>query len=194
MRRDAPDRGANHADPAQHARPRTQYSRSTPLRHLHLIRALFPRLSTGTIMLDNAGGSQLPRCVIDAMWECMERSFVQLGGDCAMSVRASTVIPRAREVVKVLLGGHEAAAGTREGSAIGAGMGEVFFGSSSATRNPVTRRSLPKFPSPIARRGTPIGMPQVPKNAGITRDVGANAANSCIHQQRVTDAWSASND
>lgn len=101
------------------------------LEHLPAIRALFPGLSTGTVMLDNAGGSQLPRCVIDAMRKYMEHSFVQLGGDCAMSVRASTVIPRAREVVKVFLGGHEATAGTREGSTVGAGMGEVFFGSSS---------------------------------------------------------------
>lgn len=101
------------------------------VQYLPAIRALFPGLSTGTIMLDNAGGSQLPRCVIDAMREYMERSFVQLGGDCAMSKRASSVIPRAREVVKVFLGGHEAVNGGTAGPAIGAGMGEVVFGSSS---------------------------------------------------------------
>lgn len=45
------------------------------LHHLPTIRSLFPGLSsdpsTGTIMLDNAGGSQLPRVVIDAVRECM---------------------------------------------------------------------------------------------------------------------------
>jgi selenocysteine lyase/cysteine desulfurase len=102
---------------------------------LSTIRSFFPGLSsdlsTGTIMLDNAGGSQLPRCVIDAMREYMEKSFVQLGGDYPLSKCATAVIPRAREVVKVFLGGHEAAGGYAAGSAIGAGMGDVFFGSSS---------------------------------------------------------------
>jgi len=95
------------------------------------IRSLFPGLASGTIMLDNAGGSQLPRCVIDAMCEYMEKSFVQLGGDYPLSKCATAVIPRAREVVKVFLGGHEAAGGRAAGSAIGAGLGDVFFGSSS---------------------------------------------------------------
>jgi selenocysteine lyase/cysteine desulfurase len=106
-----------------------------PLHHLPTIRSLFPglspSLSAGTIMLDNAGGSQLPRVVIDAMCEYMEKSFVQLGGDYPLSKCATAVIPRAREVVKVFLGGHEAAGGRAAGSAIGAGLGEVFFGSSS---------------------------------------------------------------
>ena len=105
------------------------------LHHLPTIRSLFPglssSLSTGTIMLDNAGGSQLPRVVIDAMREYMEKSFVQLHGDYPLSKCATAVIPRAREVVKVFLGGHEAAGGRAAGSAIGAGLGDVFFGSSS---------------------------------------------------------------
>ncbi len=105
------------------------------LQMLPTIRSLFPGLSsdlsTGTIMLDNAGGSQLPRVVIDAMREYMEKSFVQLGGDYPLSKCATAVIPRAREVVKVFLGGHEAGGGRAAGSAIGAGLGDVFFGSSS---------------------------------------------------------------
>lgn len=82
-------------------------------------------------MLDNAGGSQLPKCVIDAMQRYMEQSFVPLGGEFALSKHASAVIPRAREVVKVFLGAHEAVNGGSEGSKVGAGMGEVFFGSSA---------------------------------------------------------------
>ena len=102
-----------------------------PLYLLPAIRSHFPGLSSGTIMLDNAGGSQLPRCVIDVMREYMEKSFVQLGGDYPLSKCATAVIPRAREVVKVFLDGHEAAGGSVAGSGIGAGLGEVFFGSSS---------------------------------------------------------------
>ncbi|MBS0188333.1 MAG: aminotransferase class V-fold PLP-dependent enzyme [Planctomycetes bacterium] len=120
-------------------------------RFLPSIRSMFPGLSTGTIMLDNAGGSQLPRCVIDAMREYMEKSFVQLHGDYPLSKCATAVIPRAREVVKVFLGGHESpgdrgdarqgrpsptpslgeGASRPAGAAVGAGLGEVFFGSSS---------------------------------------------------------------
>ncbi|MBX3381167.1 MAG: aminotransferase class V-fold PLP-dependent enzyme [Phycisphaeraceae bacterium] len=88
------------------------------------IRSHFPGLSGETIMLDNAGGSQLPRCVIDAMRTYMEHSFVQLGADYPLSQHASRVIPRARQVVKMFLGGG----GDGE---VGAGLGDVFFGSSS---------------------------------------------------------------
>lgn len=95
------------------------------------IRSHFPGLAGETIFLDNAGGSQLPRCVIDAMRQYLERSYVQLGADYPLSQQASKVIPRAREVVKVFLGGDAKGASTPAGSAVGAGLGEVFFGSSS---------------------------------------------------------------
>ncbi|MGH7244654.1 MAG: aminotransferase class V-fold PLP-dependent enzyme [Phycisphaerales bacterium] len=95
------------------------------------IRSHFPGLAGETVILDNAGGSQLPRCVIDAMREYLEHSYVQLGADYPLSQRASKVIPRAREVVKVFLGADAKGAGTRAGSEVGAGLGDVFFGSSS---------------------------------------------------------------
>lgn len=59
------------------------------------IRAHFPALAGSTVFLDNAGGSQLPRCVIDAVRRYMEHSFVQLGGDYPLSQHASRFIPRA---------------------------------------------------------------------------------------------------
>lgn len=95
------------------------------------IRSHFPGLAGETIILDNAGGSQLPRCVINAMREYLEHSYVQLGADYPLSQNASKVIPRAREVVKVFLGGDTKGANTSAGSAVGAGLGDVFFGSSS---------------------------------------------------------------
>jgi selenocysteine lyase/cysteine desulfurase len=92
------------------------------------IRAHFPALAGSTVFLDNAGGSQLPRCVIDAVRRYMEHSFVQLGGDYPLSQHASRFIPRAREVVKVFLNGH---AGRNGDETVGKGLGDVIFGSSS---------------------------------------------------------------
>ncbi len=92
------------------------------------IRGFFPALAGSTVFMDNAGGSQLPRCVIDAMRRYMETSFVQLGGDYPLSKYASQFIPRAREVVKVFLNGHAGRAGDE---AVGKGLGDVIFGSSS---------------------------------------------------------------
>lgn len=103
----------------------------SPFDLLPSIRSHFPGLSGETIMFDNAGGSQLPRCVIDAMRDYLERSYVQLGADYSLSQEASKVIPRAREVVKVFVGGDSKGAHTAAGSSVGAGLGEVFFGSSS---------------------------------------------------------------
>lgn len=98
------------------------------LKLLPAIREHFPALSGPTMFLDNAGGSQLPRCVIDAMRRYMEGSFVQLGADYPLSRKATAVIPRAREVVKIFLNGHAGKAGDEK---IGGGLGDVFFGSSS---------------------------------------------------------------
>lgn len=89
---------------------------------------MFPALAGQTVFFDNAGGSQLPRCVIDAMRRYMEETFVQLHADYALSARASLVIPRAREAVKVFLNGH---GGNPAHSAVGAGIGDVIFGAST---------------------------------------------------------------
>jgi len=81
------------------------------------IRSQFPALAGPTVFLDNAGGSQLPRCVIDAVRRYMEESYVQLGADYDASRRATATIARARDVARCYLNGD--------------GVGEVIFGSST---------------------------------------------------------------
>ncbi len=65
------------------------------------IRDQFPALQSGTVFLDNAGGSQLPRCVIDAVTRYMMCDYAQLGGDYPESKRAKATVNAAHEVVRV---------------------------------------------------------------------------------------------
>ncbi|MCC6969845.1 MAG: aminotransferase class V-fold PLP-dependent enzyme [Phycisphaerales bacterium] len=79
-----------------------------PAPSLDQIRAQFPALSSSTAFLDNAGGSHLPRCVIDAMTRYMAESFVQLGGDYPESLAAAENVAGAHDMVKLLLNAHDA--------------------------------------------------------------------------------------
>lgn len=81
------------------------------------IRARFPALGRGTVFLDNAGGSQLPADVIEAVQRYMTDSFVQTGAEYTASVRASANVAAARSVVRAFLNAQ--------------GRGEVIFGSST---------------------------------------------------------------
>ena len=91
------------------------------------IRAQFPGLDQPTVLLDNAGGSQLPRCVIDAARDYMTRSYVQLGADYDISIRATDTVRRAHEFAKVLVN-----AADDQDVAPGRGSGEVALGPSSS--------------------------------------------------------------
>jgi cysteine desulfurase family protein (TIGR01976 family) len=93
------------------------------------VRAHFPSLSGDTIFLDNAGGSQMPRVVADAMHRYMLSSFVQTGADYAESRRASAVVRRAHDLVKVFLN----ACPDHALSEPKAGSGEVILGGSTST-------------------------------------------------------------
>ncbi len=90
------------------------------------IRSRFPALGRDTVYLDNAGGSQLPDLVIDAVREFLTTSFVSTGAAYPASVRSTETIRRAHEVVKYYLN----AAGP-DGGRVGQGIGEVILGSSS---------------------------------------------------------------
>ncbi len=81
------------------------------------IRGLFPALASPTVFLDNAGGSQLPGCVIDAVTRHMRECYVQLSADYEPSRRATATIGRARDVVRCFVNGDS--------------IGEVMFGSST---------------------------------------------------------------
>lgn len=82
------------------------------------VRSLFPALADRAVaFFDNAGGSQLPQCVIDAAHAHLTRNYSQLGGDYGPSARAGATVARAHELVKVFLNADSA--------------GEVLLGASS---------------------------------------------------------------
>ncbi|MBI1191219.1 MAG: aminotransferase class V-fold PLP-dependent enzyme [Tepidisphaera sp.] len=78
-------------------------SSKAALPNLKDIRAQFPALASEVAYFDNAGGSQLPRCVIEAVTKYMETSYAQLGGGYEPSVRAAANVKAAHELVKVFL-------------------------------------------------------------------------------------------
>ena len=84
------------------------------------VRAQFPALkSVDDILLDNAGGSQMPAAVAGRMAEFFEKHFVQLGADYATSRHAGEIVDAARDFVLELFGGR--------------GIGQAILGSSSST-------------------------------------------------------------
>jgi len=70
------------------------------------IRAKFPALAGGFAFLENAGGSQVPDCVINAMTDFMRSSYVQTGAGYAASDRATEVATEAHRVVSLLFNGE----------------------------------------------------------------------------------------
>ena len=62
---------------------------TTPLPTIDAIRDHFPALSGDTILLENAGGSQVPRCVADGIRDHCLNNYVQLGAGYPMSNRAT---------------------------------------------------------------------------------------------------------
>ncbi|QOJ00423.1 MAG: aminotransferase class V-fold PLP-dependent enzyme [Phycisphaeraceae bacterium] len=100
------------------------------LEHLRdRLRGFFPALGRDTVFLDNAGGSQVPRHVIDAVGRYMVDSFSQLGGDYPTSARASATVQRARALVKSFVNGGDGAGNL--GLAPGHGLGDVILGPSA---------------------------------------------------------------
>ncbi len=91
---------------------------------LAAIRAAFPALARPTVFMDNAGGSQLPRVVIDAVRACCEQSFAQLGGAYDESLRAKHLIHAAHEVCRTLMN-------AREPQADAPGAGAIILGAST---------------------------------------------------------------
>ncbi|MFG0284741.1 MAG: aminotransferase class V-fold PLP-dependent enzyme [Phycisphaerales bacterium JB039] len=70
------------------------------------IRAAFPALSAPPVYLENAGGSQVPRVVADAVREFMLHSYVQLGAPYDLSGRATETVRRAHDFINRLMGGQ----------------------------------------------------------------------------------------
>ncbi len=85
---------------------------------LAAIRARFPALAGPTVLLENAGGSQVPEVVADAMHAYLRDTYVQLGADYGLSKRCTEVVQQAHDDVRVLMNGE--------------GIGEVVLGPSSS--------------------------------------------------------------
>lgn len=73
----------------------------------NLAREQFSSLESDTIFLENAGGSQVPRSVVDRMRQYMSSSYVQLGAGYELSQRATATVEEARNFVRMLFNGSD---------------------------------------------------------------------------------------
>lgn len=83
------------------------------------VRAHFAALSGEDVLMDNAGGSLMPRVVADAMHRYMLENFVPPGGRIPASVRAKEVVDRAHQTARVMVNAGD--------------EGEVVLGGSCST-------------------------------------------------------------
>ncbi|MCH2162216.1 MAG: cysteine desulfurase-like protein [Phycisphaerales bacterium] len=80
---------------------------TTTVPTIDAIRDAFPALTGDTILLENAGGSQVPRCVADRIRDHFLNDYVQLGAGYPMSDRATATVNAAHEFVEMLVNGAE---------------------------------------------------------------------------------------
>ncbi|UCD74917.1 MAG: cysteine desulfurase-like protein [Phycisphaerales bacterium] len=69
------------------------------------IRSSFPALASDTVFLENAGGSQVPAVVADAMHRYLLNTYVQLGAGYELATECDRVIERAHEFINLLVNG-----------------------------------------------------------------------------------------
>ena len=70
------------------------------------IRGFFPALQASPdVLLDNAGGSQVPEQVADAMRDYMLTTYVQLGADYKTSLESTDTVERAHEFIGLFMNG-----------------------------------------------------------------------------------------
>ncbi len=70
---------------------------------LAAIRRRFPSLAAGTVLLENAGGSQVPECVADAIRRYMLEDYAQLGAGYGMSNRATATVAEAHAWIELFM-------------------------------------------------------------------------------------------
>jgi cysteine desulfurase family protein (TIGR01976 family) len=70
------------------------------------LRSQFPSLAQPIAFMENAGGSQAPAVVIDAIADYMRTSFVQLGAPYPLSKQATDTVDAARAFALRLFGGQ----------------------------------------------------------------------------------------
>ena len=86
---------------------------------LDAIRFRFPALAGDTVFFENAGGSQVPAVVGDAVRDYMLHTYVQLGVDYELSRRCSALVDRAHDFIRLLVNGDD--------------VGEVVLGASCSS-------------------------------------------------------------
>lgn len=72
------------------------------------VRGWFPALAGGFAFLENAGGSQVPGVVAEAVGEYMVSSYVQLGAGYPQANEADRVVREAHEFIETLMGAGDA--------------------------------------------------------------------------------------
>ena len=70
---------------------------------LATLRAAFPALASGTAFLENAGGSQVPACVADAMHAYLTQTYVQLGAGYPLSRRCTATVDEAHAFARLFV-------------------------------------------------------------------------------------------
>lgn len=85
---------------------------------LDQIRSQFPALASSTVFFENAGGSQVPQVVADAIRDYLLDSYVNLGAGYAESRRATQTVDEAHDFVNLFMNGTD--------------TGKVILGSSSS--------------------------------------------------------------
>ncbi|MHC4428596.1 MAG: cysteine desulfurase-like protein, partial [Planctomycetota bacterium] len=82
------------------------------------IRTMFPALGRcPDVLLDNAGGSQVPASVADAIRDYMLTTYTQLGGEYETSRRSTETVERAHAFIRLFVNGE--------------GIGQVALGPST---------------------------------------------------------------
>jgi cysteine desulfurase family protein (TIGR01976 family) len=79
-------------------------SDTPPLPRQDQVRQAFPALASGVIFLENAGGSQVPACVSDAIHRYMRQTYVQLGAGYPLSDSCTRTVDEAHEFAGILVG------------------------------------------------------------------------------------------
>ncbi len=80
------------------------------------LRREFPALASGVVFLENAGGSQVPACVADAMHRYLRETYVQLGAGYPLSRQCTATVAAAHDFARTF---------------VNARRGHVIFGSST---------------------------------------------------------------
>ncbi len=67
------------------------------------LRRGFPALASGVVFLENAGGSQVPACVADAMHRYLRETYVQLGAGHPLSRRCTAIVEAAHDFARTFV-------------------------------------------------------------------------------------------